>query len=226
MRLKMRSWLRPFGAGLWSGWPQHAYRREHYQHRLAAVQAHFATCLDSAGQGSLRVVSLCAGDGRDVIGVLQSHRRRDDVSAWLIELDRQSVADGRRHVQASGLEKVVQFINADATDYSTYKDFVPCDVILVCGVWGHVPAEERAGLVRGLAAFCKPGGSVVWTRGISKGVSRLEDIQSQFEAASWEQVDVSATPDGSWVVGTHRYRGPSLEAPRTGRIFNFRKNAG
>ena len=226
MSFEIRKWLRPFGSSVWSGWPQDAYRREPYLQRLRAVQAHLAECLDCAPHGAVRILSLCAGDGRDVIGVLQSSPRRNDVDAWLVELDRQSVADGMRHLRASGLEKVVNFINADATEYATYKNLVPCDITLVCGIWGHVPGNERARLVRALASFCNPGGSVIWTRGISKGKSRLNDIQSQFGGSSWENVRLSFTPDEEWAVGTHRYRGPSLEKPASGRIFNFRRNAG
>jgi hypothetical protein len=172
------------------------------------------------------MVSLCAGDGRDVIGVLKSSPRRNDVEAWLVELDRQSVADGVRHISTSGLENTVKFINADATDYATYKNIERCDIALVCGTWGHVPADERTFLIRALASFCKPGGFVIWTRGISKGMSRLDDIQSQFGPSSWQRVRLSFTPEEKWAVGTHRYRGPSVEKPPTGRIFNFRKNAG
>ena len=38
--------------------------------RLGAVQARIRDALDQAGPGRIRLVSLCAGDGRDVLGVL------------------------------------------------------------------------------------------------------------------------------------------------------------
>jgi hypothetical protein len=222
----MQRWFGILRSGKWSGWPQVAYRRENYQQRLRVVKVHLAECLNDAAQGPLRLVSLCAGDGRDVIDVLQSNRRRNDVGAWLVELNGQSIADGALHMKASGLEKLVNFIHADATDYLTYQTLVPCDIILLCGVWGHVPVNERALLVRALASFSKPGGSLIWTRGISRGMDRLNEIQSQFANSSWERVRLSFTPNDKWAISTHRYCGPSLELPASGRIFNFRKNAG
>jgi hypothetical protein len=33
------------------------------------------------------VISLCAGQGRDLLGVLADHPRREDVRARLVELD-------------------------------------------------------------------------------------------------------------------------------------------
>ena len=49
--------------------------------RLAAVQDQIRVALDAAPPGPLHAISLCAGQGRDLIGVLARHPRRDDVTA-------------------------------------------------------------------------------------------------------------------------------------------------
>jgi hypothetical protein len=51
--------------------------------RLRRVRAWLSQALDQAPDGPLRLVSLCAGQGHDVIGVLPGHPRRDDVHAVL-----------------------------------------------------------------------------------------------------------------------------------------------
>ena len=43
--------------------------------RLGMIQAQIHAMLDEAPPGPLRAVSLCAGQGRDLIGVLASHPR-------------------------------------------------------------------------------------------------------------------------------------------------------
>lgn len=55
--------------------------------RLRAVQDRIREALDTAPPGPLRVVSVCAGQGRDLVDVLADHPRRDDVAARLVELD-------------------------------------------------------------------------------------------------------------------------------------------
>ena len=210
----------------WSGWPEKAYQRERYQQRLLVVQEQLAECLNIALCSPGHILSICAGDGRDVIGVLRSHPRRRDVAAWLVELDRQSVAGGVRRATEAGLANTVTFLNDDATDYATYKNIPPSDIVLVCGVWGHVPVVERAGLVRAITAFCTPRGTVIWTRGVSKGLAQLHEIQSHFIGPSWEEVRLHLTPDNRWGVATHRYYGPPVERPESGRIFNFQRTAG
>ena len=47
--------------------------------RLALVQSRVRLALDDAPPGPLTAVSVCAGQGRDLIGVLAEHPRRGDV---------------------------------------------------------------------------------------------------------------------------------------------------
>jgi SAM-dependent methyltransferase len=203
-----------------------SYLRASYRKRLDLVQDQFRTALEDADDGSVRVVSLCAGDGRDVIGVLESHERRVDVDAWLVELDRRSVQAGIKARDKADLAEQVTFLNTDATDYATYKDILPSDIVLVCGVWGHVPPDERLQLVQALGKFCKPGGVVIWSRGIGRGRARFTDLQALFEHNQFERVRESFTDDGKWAVCTHRYMGRPTVIPTTGRIFNFTRKAG
>jgi hypothetical protein len=203
-----------------------SYQRVGYRKRLAAVQEHFAKCLDEAPAGPVRVVSICAGDGRDVMGVLATHPRRDDVKAWLVELDAASVAAGREKRTAAGLTDIVTFVHGDATDFATYWNILPCDVVLVCGVLGHVRPDEREMLVEKLAAFCKPGGYVIWTRGVKRGMARYRAFQDLFESRSFERAHESLTADGHWGVSTYRYVGPEVAAPTKGRVFHFERKAG
>ncbi len=224
--MRVRQVLRRLGWRVWSDWPQEMYQRPCYQQRLSKVQEHFRERLDSAPAGPIRVLSICAGDGRDVIGVLSSHPRRTDVTAHLVELDRKSVALGMRQAASARLEKSVSFICGDATQYATYKNIVPADIILVCGVWAHVPPDQRALLVAGIASLCKAGGAVIWTRGVLPGVNRLQQIQTHFAALSWEPVCVSLTPNRRWAVATYRYLGLPRELPVSGRFFRFQRRAG
>ena len=55
--------------------------------RLEVVRRLIRTALDGAPPGEIRVVSMCAGDGRDLLGVLGDHPRRHEVRARLVELE-------------------------------------------------------------------------------------------------------------------------------------------
>ena len=223
---RLRQWIARAGRNTWSNWPGIAYTRVGYQQRLAAVARHLSESLDLTPAGPVRIASICAGDGRDVVGVVKSHPRRNDVRAWLVELDGNSVATGVAHVRRAGLEHTVNFLHADATSFVTYRNIAPADVLLVCGVWGHVPPEERTSLVHACGVLSKPGGVVIWTRGVRHGTARLEAIRERFAGPAWEEVRVTITPDAKWAVATYRNVGPASAMPTSGQIFHFQTAAG
>ena len=43
--------------------------------RLGIVQDNIRTALDAAPPGPIHVVSMCAGEARDILGVLEDHPR-------------------------------------------------------------------------------------------------------------------------------------------------------
>ena len=69
--------------------------------RLGLVRAHLSAALDAAPPGPVSLVSLCAGQGHDVLGVLPGHRRRPDVTSW-----RDLLEHARNHYERTGDELV------------------------------------------------------------------------------------------------------------------------
>jgi hypothetical protein len=131
--------------------------------RLTLVKQHLTGALDRAPAGPVRLVSLCAGQGRDVIEVLPGHPRRDDVSALLIEADPVLVEQARGGAVAAGLTGV-EVREADASQVASFADALPADVLLLCGIFGNVNAEDIARTVAAAPALCAPGATVIWTR--------------------------------------------------------------
>lgn len=193
--------------------------------RLRTVKKHVAQCLDACQPGPIKVLSLCAGDGRDFIGVLASHTRAQDVRAWLVELDSHLVERGRAALEAAGLTGRLEFMHADATMSSTYMGMVPVDVVLACGVFGNLAKTEIPRLIRSFCSLCNHHGRVVWTRNLCarNGVRETARIRRLLCALSFEEVCFEATPDGGFGIGTHRYLGPFAELPRDQELFRFPK---
>ena len=55
--------------------------------RLAVVVEQIRAALDRAGPGPVELLSLCAGDGRDVVTAATAHPRAADLTGCLVELD-------------------------------------------------------------------------------------------------------------------------------------------
>ena len=67
----------------WNAWYQQYDSFPSLQARLRIVCEQIVATLNDCPPGPIQIVSVCAGDGRDVIGAVQSHPRRNDVVAWL-----------------------------------------------------------------------------------------------------------------------------------------------
>jgi hypothetical protein len=182
--------------------------------RLGVVQRNLRAALDLAGPGA-RVLSLCAGDGRDLLGVL-AERDGTAARALLVELD-PMLAERARAMAPDG----VQVREGDAGAWSTFADALPVDVLLLCGIFGNVdPASVRA-IVDATPAMVVTGGTVIWTRGQSEPDHRPE-IREWFVQAGFEELAFDGPPE-RYGVGFNRNTNDALAMyPRVDtRLFTF-----
>jgi hypothetical protein len=191
--------------------------------RLELVQRHLRAELDHAPTGGIRLISLCAGQGRDVIGVLARHPRRDDVRARLIELDERNVAVARQAAQAAGLDGV-EVLQADAGTTDACAGAVPARIVMVCGIFGNITAGDIQVTVAALPSLCAPGALVLWTR--HRGRPDLTPtIRSWFGEAGFREEAFDVSHDGFMAVGAHRLTGdPAALVPGL-RLFTFAARA-
>ena len=74
--------------------------------RLRTVQTQIRTVLDNAPAGPVKALSVCAGQGRDLLEVLADHPRRADVKARLVELDARNTAFAAQHTAGLDVEVI------------------------------------------------------------------------------------------------------------------------
>ena len=185
--------------------------------RLAVVQRLLAEALDRCPAGTIDVISMCAGQGRDLIGVLKDHPRRRDVRALLVERDERNVTVARDH--AAALDADVEVRADDAGRSEAYAGFVPAQVVLACGVFGNISDADVAATIRALPMLCAAGATVLWTR--HRGDPDLTPrIRDWFREAGFGEEAFVAPPDSFFGVGAHRFEGSPRPVEPT-RLFEF-----
>jgi hypothetical protein len=163
--------------------------------RLLVVRREVAAALDRLPAGPVRIVSLCAGDGRDLVPVLARHARRREVDALLVELDQQLVEAADRSIAAESLTDRVVVRRADAGDVSSYRDALPADLLLLCGIFGNVSVADIRRTVAAIPGLVRGGGCVVWTRGGGDPDLRAE-IRGMFESNGCREIAFESEADG------------------------------
>jgi hypothetical protein len=187
--------------------------------RGEAVQGHLRAELDHAPAGDIRLISLCAGQGRDVIGALTGHPRRRDVHARLVELDQRNVAAARQAAQTADLPGL-EVLQADAGLTDTYFDAVPAQIVLACGVFGNLTAADIQTTVAALPTLCASGALVLWTRHRAPP-DLTPAIRSWFHQAGFAEQAFVISPDGFMAVAAHRLTIEPAPLVPGQRLFTF-----
>jgi hypothetical protein len=203
----------------WAGWHEdYDEPGSVLSRRLAVVQGLIRDALDGLPAGPVTAVSMCAGQGHDLLGVLASHPRRHDVRARLVELDPRNVAVAEGKARRAGLTGV-EVVRGDAGLMRHYRDLAPVDLVLACGVFGNLSDADVLRTVEACAQLCREGGTVLWTRH-RRAPDLVPVIADWFAVRGFEQVYLS-DPEAGFGVGAHRLCHPPKAFPHADRIFAF-----
>lgn len=205
----------------WVDWHRAYDQRGSSLHkRLMVVRQLVAEALDDMpNRRPTKVVSMCAGQGRDVIPVLARHPRRHDTDVRLVELDPRLAHNAHERARRAGLDRV-EVVTADAGLTDAYAGAVPADLVLVCGVFGNVTDDDIAFTIEQLPQLCAEGATVIWTRN-REPVDIIPKVRQWFAAAGFGELALVTPPGVTFAVGAHRLLGtPSRLTPGV-RLFEF-----
>lgn len=186
--------------------------------RLAAVQRLIHEALDRAGPGRIAAISICAGQGRDLLGTLAGHPRRNDVTARLVEADARNAAVAGAEARFAGLTGI-EVVVGDAAVSGVYAGAVPADLVLACGVLGNVSDADAERTIHFLPGLCAPRATVIWTRHRMRP-DLTPAVRRWFGKSGFEEV-AFLTPLGMWGVGAHRLTGACAPFTPDVRMFTF-----
>jgi hypothetical protein len=193
--------------------------------RLLVVQDHLERALTeapAAPDGNRRLISMCAGDGRDVLPVLDRHPAGRKVNALLAELDPELGRRARTTAAELGLPGI-EVRTGDAGLTAAYRDAVPAHVLLACGVFGNISDEDVRRTVAALPSLLVPGAIVIWTRGRGDhDTDPSTEVAACFTDHGFEELAFTRPPDARFRVGMHRLgTAPSVTQPPPARLFTF-----
>jgi Methyltransferase domain len=170
--------------------------------RLEVVRRLVGRALE--GRDRVRVLALCAGDGRDLLPVLAEWGR--DATGRLIELNEGLAARARETAASLGLDGI-EVIAGDASVPENYAGAAPADLVMACGIFGNVSEEDIHRTIGALPALCRQGGCVVWTRH-RRDPDLTPALRGWFADAGFEEIEFASPGPGDFSVGLHRLAEP------------------
>ena len=188
--------------------------------RLRHVQGAIVDWLDQT-PGPVRVLSSCAGQGHDILGVLEERGPQDRarVTGALVEIDPTNVTIARRRIAHLGLALTV--VESDAGTTDAYAGLIPADLLLLSGIMGNISAADIERLVYVSRQLCAPEATVIWTRG-AQDPDLGPDIRRWFEQAGFEELSCEEWIEGtSMRVGVNRLVAPPQPLRPGELIFTF-----
>ena len=153
-----------------------------FSQRLVAVRRRIAEALDRAPAAAIRVASMCAGDGRDILGVLEDHPRAGDVAGRLVEWDQRLVERAR-----ASAPPAIEVVCGDAGNSDAYEGAVPVNLLLCCGVFGNITESDIRNTIDSWPMLCAPQATVIWTRGAFEHDLRPQ-IRAWVKSAGFEEL--------------------------------------
>jgi Putative methyltransferase len=187
--------------------------------RLHEVQGRIREVLDQRPAGPIRVISACAGDGRDLIGALVDHPRAHDVTALLVELSPDLVEVGRARASSAGFTGV-KFKVADASTSNAYAGAIPADLVLFCGIFGNVSDHDVRKSIEHLPELCAAHATVIWTRGRFEP-DLTPTIRRWFEESGFSERSFVTIAGSTKSVGVHFLTAPPKPFRPDVRFFTF-----
>lgn len=188
--------------------------------RLTVIQGWLRQALGQLPAGPVRLISVVAGQARDIEGMLRDHPRAGDVSGRIVELDPRNTDMARKALTRIVGDRI-EVVTGDAGQADAYLGAAPAEILLVVGLLGNIADADAERTIRLLPGFAAPGAYVVWSRGAREAVADLNPtIRRWFAEAGFTELEHTYI-DGSQGLGFHRFDGTPAPFPAGEKLFEF-----
>jgi hypothetical protein len=186
--------------------------------RLAIVTAAIEDALSAAPAGPIAVLSLCAGEARDLCGAAHGHPRAADVRGCAVELNAGLASIAAQQLRAAGTSVEVRC--ADAGRPIHWDDLLPVDLLLLAGIFGNLADADVQRTVAATATMVRPGGTIIWTRH-RRAPDLTPNIRDWFDDAGCTPIGFTSAGPNSYAVGVERMGPSPVATPLPEQLFRF-----
>ncbi len=206
----------------WFEWHQvYTHPESRASRRLAAVQHVLHEALDELPPGPFGVISLCAGQGDDILGVLAGHDRRADARVTMVEVDPRNVRQALERALGADIPHV-RGVAADAGNSDSLAGAPRASLVILAGMTAHISTADFARLIGWLPRICDTGAIVVWNQRSDLGTAwSIREARGAFRRAAFHDARLESPAKGRFRVFAHRFAGAPQPFEPGVRLFTF-----
>jgi hypothetical protein len=189
--------------------------------RLRQVQAYIHQALDHL-EGPVAVISLCAGDGRDVLQVLADRDDSARVRTTLIEWHHVLAQRARTFAVEAGLAGVT-VRSQDAGNTTAYLGSVPADLVIMMGIFGNISDDDLRRTIETAPQLCRPEATLLWSRS-TNGTDHNASVRAWLDDAGFTELgyrEFDQDQGERAALGSARYDGPPKPFVPGRQVFTF-----
>lgn len=189
--------------------------------RLTVIQGWLRQALDTLPAGPVRLISMVAGQARDVEGMLRDHRRASDVRGRVVELDPRNSEVARQALSSIAGHRI-EVVTGDAGQADAYAGATPAQILVVVGLFGNIIDTDIERTIQMLPGLAASGAYVVWSRGGAReGTSDLNPaVRRWFAQTGFTELE-HVYIDGQQGLGFHQFNGAQAPFPAGQKMFDF-----
>jgi hypothetical protein len=157
------------------------------------------------------ILSICSGQARDILPAIAGREDKDRITTYLLDIDKDCLEYAQEYACIHDIPNV-HTINKDASLKESYDDIPKADLIVICGLFGHLVPEDIATTASFLAHISDNDAHVIWS--INQNFNQTIDIFT-----SLQHSHIAFMYGESFVVATHRINKNLVSVPD--KLFNF-----
>jgi hypothetical protein len=185
--------------------------------RLRVVQHRIRGWLEADAGVDRQVVSICAGQGRDIVPVA-AEAGPGSLRLTLVETDASNAERALESARRLGIDVDVR--RDDAGVARTYADLPRADLLLACGIFGNIADADVFRTVDALPQLCNHAATVIWTRS-RRAPDLTGDIRARLARAGFAERAFDAPDDALFSVGTCQLVVPPVPLVDDSTWFTF-----
>ena len=109
------------------------------------------------------VISIGAGQSRDILPVLIGRKDNDRITTYLIDTDIECLNYAKNYAKDNNIINV-HIVDMDGSLVKNYKDIPKADLIIFCGMMTQKNTDEVKKLANNIKLICNKDAQIIWSR--------------------------------------------------------------